>query len=153
MRYYLGEEKVEFFEESGKYFLIRNDERKEVQFRSVAGKNFFSLNGQEWMKIIPFQKCSKVYEASEEYKVYRGFKPSGLTEVDAGSLVSQMPGKIVKVLISTGDEVKKGQTLIILEAMKMENEIKAGKDGVISEIFVSEGESIESSKLMISLEA
>lgn len=55
---------------------------------------------------------------------------------------SPLPGVILDIKVNVGDEVKKGQTLIILEAMKMENSINANKDGKIAAINVSKGESV-----------
>ena len=55
---------------------------------------------------------------------------------------SPLPGVILDIKVNAGDEVKKGQTLIILEAMKMENSINADKDGKIAAINVSKGESV-----------
>ena len=67
-------------------------------------------------------------------------------------LDSPMPGTIVKVLVATGDSVKAGQALIILEAMKMENEICSPKDGVIGSISVSAGEVVDSGKVLLTIE-
>ena len=58
------------------------------------------------------------------------------------SVKSPMPGTIIKILCTVGESVKKGQSLAILEAMKMENEIVATKSGVIKEMLVSEGNSV-----------
>ena len=55
---------------------------------------------------------------------------------------SPLPGVILDIKVKEGDEVKKGQTIIILEAMKMENSIKADKDGKVTAINVSKGESV-----------
>ena len=55
---------------------------------------------------------------------------------------SPLPGVILDIMVNVGDEVKKGQTVIILEAMKMENSINADKDGKITAINVSKGESV-----------
>ncbi len=61
----------------------------------------------------------------------------------AARVKSQMPGKIVRVLVKAGTEVKKGQPLLVMEAMKMENEIKSLQDGTIKEVKVSEGQAVE----------
>ena len=61
----------------------------------------------------------------------------------AGGLNSPMPGKIFKVSAKVGDKVTKGQTILILEAMKMEHAIKADKDGVVQKIFFKEGEQVQ----------
>ena len=57
-------------------------------------------------------------------------------------LKSPLPGVILEIKVKEGDMVKRGQTLIILEAMKMENDIKADRDGKVTAIKVSKGESI-----------
>ena len=68
----------------------------------------------------------------------------GEAKVKKGAKVkSQMPGKILRVNIKAGDAVKKGQGLMVMEAMKMENEIKASQDGIVKEIKVTEGQAVE----------
>lgn len=64
------------------------------------------------------------------------------TASSEASLQSPMPGKIFKVLKSTGDQVAKDEPILILEAMKMEHTIKAHKDGQITDIFFHEGEQV-----------
>lgn len=60
----------------------------------------------------------------------------------AGSVKSPLPGIIIDVLVNEGDEVKKGQTVVMLEAMKMENAIQATQDGKVTGIHVSKGDSV-----------
>lgn len=64
---------------------------------------------------------------------------------------SPMPGTIMDIKVSPGDSVKQGQVLITLEAMKMENELVAEKDGIVKEIHVSKGQSVQAGELLISL--
>jgi len=59
-----------------------------------------------------------------------------------GALRSPLPGTIVDILCKTGDAVKKGQKLLVLEAMKMENSINADRDGVVKAIKVNKGDSV-----------
>ena len=59
------------------------------------------------------------------------------------AISSPMPGTILDVKVNVGDSVKKGQVLMILEAMKMENEIMAGTDGVVTSIGVTKGASVQ----------
>jgi biotin carboxyl carrier protein len=61
---------------------------------------------------------------------------------------SEMPGKVVKISIAVGAQVVEGQGVVILEAMKMENEIKSPIEGVIVEIGVAEGQTVESGALL-----
>lgn len=65
-------------------------------------------------------------------------------EMGSGGVVKAlMPGRVVRVLVAKGDTVRKGAGLLILEAMKMENEIQAPTDGVVDELFVSPGQTVE----------
>ena len=64
-----------------------------------------------------------------------------------------MPGRVVRVLAQPGARVKRGQTLVVLEAMKMQNEIPAPRDGVVREVAVVEGESITADRVVAVLEA
>lgn len=59
-----------------------------------------------------------------------------------------MPGTILDVKVNSGDRVKKGDVLFILEAMKMENEIMAGEDGIITEVLVSKGTSVSTDDIL-----
>lgn len=61
-----------------------------------------------------------------------------------------MPGLVLNVLASEGDEVKKGDSLLVLEAMKMENMIKSPTDGVIKKIAVKQGDKVEKNELLVS---
>ena len=62
-----------------------------------------------------------------------------------------MPGKILRVLVSEGQQVKTGQGLVVLEAMKMENEIPAPKDGVVKKIYVKEGDTVNTGDPLVEL--
>ena len=68
-----------------------------------------------------------------------------------GSVVAQMPGTIVAISVSEGEEVKRGQTLVILEAMKMENEVVAPHDGTVLEIKVAKDGSVNAGDLLVIL--
>ena len=70
---------------------------------------------------------------------------TGATEND---IVANLPGAVHKILVSVGDHVKKGQAIVVLEAMKMEIEVKAPKDGIIGSIEVSKGQSIASNQVV-----
>ena len=62
-----------------------------------------------------------------------------------------MPGKVVAVKASVGQAVKKGEVVLVLEAMKMENEICAPQDGTIATVECAAGDSVESGKVLVSL--
>ncbi len=68
------------------------------------------------------------------------------------TLVAPMPGKVVKVLAKLGDEVKEGQGIVVIEAMKMENEMKSPKDGKVVELHVVEGQAVEGGAKLAAVE-
>ena len=63
--------------------------------------------------------------------------------VAVGTLKALMPGRIVRVMATKGESVRKGAALLVLEAMKMENEIQAPVDGVVDEVFVQAGQTVD----------
>ena len=60
-----------------------------------------------------------------------------------------MPGKIVRVLVQNGQTVVTRQPIVVVEAMKMENELRAGRDGTIAEIHAHEGQSVDDGALLV----
>lgn len=74
---------------------------------------------------------------------------SDLTANKVNDLKAPMPGLILSINIEAGQEVKKGEPLLILEAMKMENVIKSPTDGTISQILVKHGQSVEKNQVLI----
>lgn len=67
-------------------------------------------------------------------------------------VLAPMPGKVVRVLVKVGDEVKARQGLVVVEAMKMENELRSPKDGRVSDVHVAEGASVEAGRLLVVVE-
>jgi biotin carboxyl carrier protein len=71
---------------------------------------------------------------------------------DIRRISSPMPGKIVKIPVKVGDPVKAGDTVVIVSAMKMESEYKVQKDRVVREIYVKEGDTVDSNQVLIVVE-
>lgn len=87
--------------------------------------------------------------------VVNGRRRWGRNDVHAGSatgpqrVTAPMPGKIVRVLVNTGDRVHARQPLVVVEAMKMENELRATRDGTVGEIHAREGQSVDAGALLV----
>jgi len=75
------------------------------------------------------------------------------THNSARELRAEMPGMVVEVKLAVGDTVSTGQPAIVLEAMKMQNELPCPGDGVVAEVLVKPGQSVETGALLIRLEA
>jgi biotin carboxyl carrier protein len=125
---------------------------KTVFVRKLAGQFFSSFDGISWKKVARQNSPRTMLNVNQVYALYRGYKPSGLSGGAEGELLTKMPGKVVKISCETGQKVEKGETLLILEAMKMENEIKSGLTGVVKAIHVKVGDALEEGVLMIEVE-
>lgn len=71
----------------------------------------------------------------------------------SANVTAMMPGRVVRILVAEGQEVRKGDGLLILEAMKMENEIRAPRDGHIGRLAVTAGETVERGAELVTLQA
>jgi biotin carboxyl carrier protein len=82
----------------------------------------------------------------------RGWRRNRAGSVEAEGrqqVVAPMPGKIVRVLVSAGDSVRAGQGLLVVEAMKMQNEIRAPKSGTIDRVRVVEGQTVNAGEVVV----
>jgi len=145
----------------GEAFTVEVPEGKLVfreRFQIKIGDKIYGVTLQEVSKTKPF--IVKVGEASfkVEFKTpvpvqqitpkteravqILTVKPPRTIQVVSGTVTAPMTGKIISIKVRKGEQVKSGQVLCILEAMKMENEITAPTSGTVREILVSEGASV-----------
>ncbi len=92
---------------------------------------------------------AEIIDAESRYLLDR---TGGSLDSGEKNITSPMPGKVVKVLVGEGAQVEKGQTLIILSAMKMESEYKAAVDGTIVKVHVADGDTVEGNQILIEIE-
>jgi biotin carboxyl carrier protein len=85
---------------------------------------------------------------------FRRLKKEGTGAAGAGPqrVMAPMPGKIVRVLVKAGDPVTAKQGLVVVEAMKMENELRAARDGRVRELMVGEGQSVDAGAVLLVVE-
>lgn len=95
--------------------------------------------GQQTLRIFDARRLSPGRDVE--------FGPTGLQQLKA-----EMPGKVVRVLVKEGDSVAFDQGLLVLEAMKMQNEIRAPKSGVVREVGVTAGTAVNTGQFLLSLE-
>jgi biotin carboxyl carrier protein len=72
--------------------------------------------------------------------------------VAAGGCSAPMPGKVIDVRVSVGDAIARGQTLVTMEAMKMEHQLTASTDGVVTEVCVSAGQQVDAGQVLVVIE-
>ena len=83
---------------------------------------------------------------------FRSRQRAGTSEQGVKKITAPMPGKVVRILAAVGDQVEAGQSVIVIEAMKMQNELKAPKSGVIKKITVAEGAAVEAGQALAEVE-
>ena len=135
----LGEE-IEVEIEKGKTLIIKLVSISEPQ-SDATRVIYFEMNGQPREVIIE--------DINVESDTIRKLKADSANE---SHIAATMPGTVLKVAVSKGAKVKRGEHLLITEAMKMETTIQAPFDGTVKEIYVSAGESISSGDLLIEIE-
>jgi len=157
--------KVELLAESGnKVKIMVDDNEYDVDCYQVE-KGIYSIlfKGRSYNVELIETDSPKKYSVNTFYHSYDAeiidaetkylqARKGNKLEDEQSTISSPMPGKVVKIPVKLGDEVKKGDTLIIISAMKMESEYKAGKDGTISEIFVGEEDTIKANQALVHIE-
>lgn len=107
-------------------------------------KNYkVNVNGTEYQVAIELISEEEAKAAKPAAAPAPAAAPTPAATGEGEAVNSPMPGTILDVKVKVGDAVKKGQILMILEAMKMENEIMAGCDGTITSVSVQNGQSVE----------
>lgn len=124
------------FKETNEGILI-NEKLYKVEIQNI---NTVKINDNIYeFKIEEEKEIIKVVEKAEEKK----------ENFLKGAIYPPMPGKIISVKVKNGDKVKKGEILLILEAMKMQNEIRAISDGIVKEVKVKEGDSVSANDILV----
>ncbi len=100
---------------------------------------------------IPAQTVQPVQSTPAQTPTAPVEVPSTSTPAGGNAVTAPMPGKILRILVNEGEKVKAGQGLLVLEAMKMENEIPSPRDGVVKRILVKEGETVDTGQALIEL--
>ena len=121
---------------AGIYSVLVNGKSFDVRIES-AGSELRAITGGREFKIA--------IQDEREWRRNRGgaIEAEGLQRV-----LAPMPGKIVRVLVKTGDPVQAGQGLLVVEAMKMQNEIRAPKSGTIDRLAVVEGQTVNAGEVV-----
>ena len=104
-----------------------------------------------YLLLINNESLNITIRTSLQEKAYQLLSESQIKTEHSNIIKSPMPGLVVKIIKKVGDKIIKGDTVLILEAMKMENEIKANVEGMLSEIFVEEGKPIEKNISLFSI--
>jgi biotin carboxyl carrier protein len=135
----------------------------EVDFESVSGQPVYSLivdgrshesyvapGDHEWQVLLRGRLYPVTVEDEREKRL-RSAAGGGVAETGEFHLRAPMPGLVVTILVGEGQAIQKGQVLLILESMKMQNELKSPRDGVIGRLRVKAGETVEQKQTLLSV--
>ncbi len=129
--------------EEGVYSILFNGHSYNLEL--IRGEN-----GKKYL-VNTFSRSFNVEIIDAETK-YQQSRLQGFDQDDTKLISSPMPGKVVKIPVRSGDRVVAGQTVIVVEAMKMQSEFKSSGDMVVKEILVKEGDIVEAHQLLLKLE-
>ncbi len=150
---------------SEKYYVVINGKKREVsRFRLGETRSLLLIdgkshevdvrsNGYDNHKVV-FMNGTEIPVEIEQYNLAQLRKTAGMSSKSAMAkrLTAAMPGLVVDVKVAAGEKVSKGQPLLVLEAMKMENIIKAQGDAVVKSVFVAAGMSVEKGDKLMEFE-
>jgi biotin carboxyl carrier protein len=143
--------------------ILLNGEERAVDFRVLRRGELYSVLldhlsyeavVEERDEIYHVLMAGDLYEVEVTDERSRRLASAFMAFGDTGgevSIRSPMPGLIVRVPVVEGQTVSKGETLMILESMKMENELKSPRDGTVHRIYVSAGENVEQNKVLVTI--
>jgi biotin carboxyl carrier protein len=149
---------VEITRDAGRWRISLDDEQVDADAIEIA-PNIFSilLNGQSHeVRIAPtptgaltLQTAHREFTAEVlDPRAWRGRRHGALEAEGRQQILAPMPGKIVRVLVQAGEKVEAGQGLLVVEAMKMQNEIRSPKNGTVERLLVKEGQPVNSGEIL-----
>lgn len=157
--------RIDLLNRAGSKILLEVDDRKYDLDVVMVEKGVYSIlyNGHSYNVELIEGNSSKEYivntfarsfnvEIIDAESKYRESRRSGMEPEGDNNISSPMPGKVVKVPVVEGEKVVPGQTLIVVEAMKMQSEFKAMAERTVKEILVKEGDIVNAHQIMIKLE-
>jgi len=135
----------------------------QVDFESVSGQPVYSLivdgkshesyvapGDHNWQVLIRGRLYPVTVEDEREKRL-RSAAGGGVAETGEFLLRAPMPGLVVTVPVAEGQAIKKGQVILILESMKMQNELKSPRDGIMGRIRVKPGETVEQKQTLLNV--
>jgi len=139
------------------YKMKINNEFFEAKIKENNGKNVvLEVNGTEYtIELEKPEKPEKQQNRSAETKPKviqthtRQSSSPKTHSVNSGAVLAPIPGLVLRILVKEGDQVKLGDTILVLEAMKMESEITSTAHGVVKKIKVTEGQSVQEDEVLI----
>lgn len=107
-----------------------------------------ALDGKIKLQTGPHEYTAEL----QDPRAWRGRRHGGLEAEGRQQIAAPMPGKVIRVLVNVGDEVEAGQGLLVVEAMKMQNEIRSPKKGKVERLQAKEGQNVNAGEILVWVE-
>jgi biotin carboxyl carrier protein len=154
---------IEIRVEDLKVFARVGEKKYELEARQVEPNTYlFNLGGRIYECYVAPKNAAGINRVRQGTKTFdlklsdpkrlRGAQDFGGAAEGTAQIVTQMPGKVVRIVAEVGQEVKIGDSIIVVEAMKMQNEMKSPKDGVVKEIRAEVGATVNAGDVLAVIE-
>lgn len=154
---------IEIRVEDLKVFARVGEKSYEIEAREVEPNTYlFNLGGKIYECYVAPKTAAGINRVRQGTKTFdfklsdpkrlRGAQALGAAAEGTVNIVTQMPGKVVRIVAEVGQEVKIGDSIIVVEAMKMQNEMKSPKDGVVKEIRTENGATVNTGDILAVIE-
>lgn len=128
---------------NGIYSIIYEGKSYNIELTEAGSSKKYNVNNYRYSFDV------EIIDAESKYLANRD---KGVAAEAEKTITSPMPGKVIKIFVKTGDEVASGEVVIVVEAMKMQNEYQVKKNAVVKEILVKEGDTVNANQPLIILE-
>jgi biotin carboxyl carrier protein len=139
--------------------ILVNGTPREVDFLQLDRTEFSMIKDNQSLEVVIDTKENGQYDVLVRGRLYDAqvlderamlmMSRKGGLKSDSGEVLSPMPGLIVEIKVEKGQTVAEGQTLVILESMKMQNELKSNRAGVVQQVIAVKGQTVDKNALLV----
>jgi biotin carboxyl carrier protein len=134
-----------------KYKITTNNKTYEVEIEDINARPIVArVEGQRFEVLPEDMSQPTVRKEAVEAKVYIAPQSSHSgASLNANEIIAPLPGTVVEIFVKAGEKVEKGQVVLVIEAMKMKNSIRATRSGIVQEVFTNAGQSVAHKQVLI----
>src|SRR5207248_10379539 len=119
----------------------------------VVNGESFDIHCKRIAEAIQVALRGAIYECTvSDPRSLRARKKAGLADSGEQKLTASMPGKVVRIISAVGDQIKAGQGILVIEAMKMQNEVRSPKNGQLKKLLVGQGANVVAGEVLATIE-
>jgi len=133
-----------------KYIVQVADKSYEVEIEDIHARPVIArVDGQEFAVVPENGVKPAAQKETREFKSIEPARQSVSSKAGSGELTAPLPGTVIEIFVKAGEQIESGQVILIIEAMKMKNSIRATRAGKISEVLVNAGETVAHKQTLV----